>query len=98
MSATVQRAPPVSLPAVVGFQQFTRFERVDPATHCARFYLLSVQPTLLGDVALVRTWGRIGTSGTRRRTSFPSRSHAQTSVERLIRRRMRRRYELSDWT
>ena len=32
----------------------------------ARYYVLSVQPTLFGDTALVREWGRIGTIGRRR--------------------------------
>ncbi|WP_310220372.1 WGR domain-containing protein [Neorhizobium sp. 2083] len=29
----------------------------------ARFYALAVQPTLFGEVSLVRAWGRIGTRG-----------------------------------
>ncbi len=34
--------------------------RVDPARNMARFYRLSIEPSLFGDVALVREWGRIG--------------------------------------
>jgi predicted DNA-binding WGR domain protein len=85
------------LPAVVGFQQYARFERVDPAQNCARFYLLADQPTLLGDLSLVRTWGRIGTQGYRLTATFPARAQAQPVVERLIRRRLERRYALVDW-
>jgi predicted DNA-binding WGR domain protein len=37
--------------------------RIDPAKNAYRFYTLSLEPTLFGDVALVRRWGRIGTRG-----------------------------------
>ena len=40
----------------------------DPEVRCkpgsmARFYVLSVEPTLFAETALVRRWGRIGTAG-----------------------------------
>ncbi|TIU14242.1 MAG: WGR domain-containing protein, partial [Mesorhizobium sp.] len=38
-------------------------QRIDPNCNMARFYALSVQPTLFGEVSLIRNWGRIGTSG-----------------------------------
>jgi len=95
----VARSQPVrALPAVVGFQHYARFERVDLSENCERFYLLAVQPTLLGEVALVRTWGRIGTQGQRLTATFPDRQRAQTSLERLVRRRLAHRYQLTDWT
>lgn len=34
--------------------------KIDPAKNMRRFYRLSVEPTLFGDFALVREWGRIG--------------------------------------
>jgi predicted DNA-binding WGR domain protein len=37
--------------------------RIDPARNMARFYGLSIQPTLFGGASLVRNWGRIGTKG-----------------------------------
>ena len=33
-------------------------ERVDRAKNMARFYVLSIEPTLFEDLALVRRWGR----------------------------------------
>lgn len=36
-------------------------ERRDPARKIARFFVLSIEPTLLGDAALVPEWGRLGT-------------------------------------
>jgi len=38
-------------------------ERIDPSRKMARFYAISVQPTLFGEVSLVRRWGRIGARG-----------------------------------
>ena len=84
---------------MVGFQQYARFERVDDAANAARFYTLAWQPDLWGDVALVRSWGRIGSQGSRRlEGSYPDRQSAQALAERLIRRRLKRRYALIDWT
>ena len=34
--------------------------RIDPDRNMARFYTMSVQPTLFGEWALLREWGRIG--------------------------------------
>lgn len=34
--------------------------RIEPEKNMARFYEISLQPTLFGDVAVVRHWGRIG--------------------------------------
>ena len=38
-------------------------ERIDPSRNMARFYAISVQPTLFGELSLVRRWGRIGARG-----------------------------------
>jgi predicted DNA-binding WGR domain protein len=46
----------------------------------------------------MRTWGRIGTTGTSLAATFADRASAQPLIERLIRRRIQRRYELTDWT
>ncbi len=93
------RSSPTETPAVAGFQQYARFERVDPAQNCERFYILTWQPLLWGELALVRSWGRIGSQGSRRlEGSYPDRQSAQALAERLIRRRIKRRYELVDWT
>jgi len=34
--------------------------RMDQALNMARFYVLDIQPTLFGEIALVQEWGRIG--------------------------------------
>lgn len=38
-------------------------QRIDPAKNMARYYALSIQPTLFGETSLVRCWGRIGARG-----------------------------------
>ncbi|KQT63323.1 MULTISPECIES: WGR domain-containing protein [unclassified Aureimonas] len=38
-------------------------ERTDALKNMARYYALSIEPTLFGDVCLVRRWGRIGSRG-----------------------------------
>ena len=38
-------------------------ERTDPARNMARYYALSIEPTLFGTFCLTRRWGRIGSSG-----------------------------------
>jgi predicted DNA-binding WGR domain protein len=86
-------------PAVGGFRHYARFERIDPSQNCQRFYTLSWQPLLWGGIALVRHWGRLGNQGSQRvEGSYPDRASAQRLTERLIRRRLQRRYELVDWT
>ena len=35
-------------------------ERVDPVRNVARYYILSVEPTLFAHDTLIRRWGRIG--------------------------------------
>ncbi|WP_082684789.1 WGR domain-containing protein [Aureimonas ureilytica] len=38
-------------------------ERRDADRNMARFYSLSIEPSLFGEICLVRRWGRIGTHG-----------------------------------
>jgi hypothetical protein len=38
-------------------------ERVDPARNIARYYVLSIEPTLFAKHTLIRRWGRIGSEG-----------------------------------
>lgn len=38
----------------------TYLTSVNPSANRARFYRVAVEPTLLGDVCVTRSWGRIG--------------------------------------
>ena len=47
-------------------------QRIDDARNMARYYTLSIQPTLFGEVAVVRCWGRIGARGGEKSDLFAS--------------------------
>ena len=51
-------------------------ELIDPTQNMARYYVLSIEPTLFGDVCLTRRWGRIGAQGRVKRHSFPGEREA----------------------
>jgi len=46
------------------------FTHTDPAKDLHRFYVVQLAPTLFGDWTLLREWGRSGSPGTVRMTSF----------------------------
>jgi predicted DNA-binding WGR domain protein len=79
------------------FQHYVRFVSIDIAKNRQRFYLLSWQPTLEGDVALVCSWGRLGTYGRSRTIFSPERAQVQEHLVRLIRRRIQRGYQIATW-
>ena len=66
--------------------------RIDPLRNMARFYVLDLQPTLFGEWALLKEWGRIGRGGQCRCAVFPSRAEAEAALARELRRRERRSY------
>ena len=69
-----------------------RFRRIDPTRNMARFYLLSLEPTLFGDVALLRHWGRIGTRGRQALSLHATMADAESALTRQITRRRKRGY------
>lgn len=71
------------------------FRRIEAATNMARFYILSLEPTLFGDVAVFRHWGRIGTRGRQATTFHTSLADAQVALERQVARRHQRGYRES---
>ncbi|MHA6688712.1 WGR domain-containing protein [Mesorhizobium sp. A556] len=66
--------------------------RIDPTRNMARFYVLSVQPTLFGGVSVVRNWGRIGTSGQAMMQTFDENVDADKAFARLARSKGKRGY------
>jgi predicted DNA-binding WGR domain protein len=69
-------------------------ERVDPARNIARYYVLSIEPTLFAKHTLIRRWGRIGCLG-RERLQFFGRedaSRAQVTLETWLARKRKRGY------
>jgi predicted DNA-binding WGR domain protein len=39
--------------------QYLVLHRCDPSCNMARYYVLSIEPSLFGDATLIREWGRI---------------------------------------
>ena len=72
--------------------QYLVLERCDPDRNMARFYVLTIEPTLFGDTALVREWGRLGQRGRRRLDLFAGRVQAVEALEAWLVRKARRGY------
>jgi predicted DNA-binding WGR domain protein len=71
---------------------FMVLERCDPARNMARYYVLSIEPSLFGDTALVRQWGRLGHASRQRIDLFQQRAHAIETLEAWFARKRRRGY------
>lgn len=66
--------------------------RVEAERNMRRFYVLSLQPTLFGEVSLTRNWGRIGTRGQSLIQTYDDPDVARRAFERLARRKQARGY------
>ncbi len=66
--------------------------RVDASQNMARYYRMSVQPTLFGEWSVVREWGRIGRGGQVRTSPYLSESEAAQAVATIERQKVRRGY------
>jgi predicted DNA-binding WGR domain protein len=71
---------------------FVILDRYNPARNMARYYVLSIEPSLFGDAALVRQWGRQGRTGRQRIDLFRERAHAIETLDAWFARKMRRGY------
>ena len=71
-------------------------QRCEPARNMARLYVLTIEPTLFGDTALVREWGRLGHRGRRRMDLFAGRVQAVEALEAWLVRKRRRGYVPKD--
>ena len=88
---------PIAVEEVARCACRVRFVSLDPAKNRARFYTITWQPALWGGGAIVRRWGRLGGQGRALTTFYAVRVSAQEVVERLIRRRLRRGYQVVEW-
>jgi predicted DNA-binding WGR domain protein len=68
--------------------------RCDPSCNMARYYVLSIEPSLFGDATLVRQWGRIGQPGQRRIELYDSQTRAVEALETWLQRKRQRGYLL----
>lgn len=76
--------------------QLLVLDRIEKASNMARYYVLIVEPTLFGDMALVREWGRIGVSCRRRLDLYEHDAEAKVALGTWLRRKSRRGYVLRD--
>jgi len=69
-------------------------ERVDPARNIARYYVLSIEPTLFANHTLIRRWGRIGCLGRQRLQFFGGEdaTRAQVTLEMWLTQKRKRGY------
>jgi len=67
-------------------------EKRNPAQNMARFYRITVTPTLFGEWAVMREWGRIGRDGQVRALWFDSEDEARVAGDGLRRKKERRGY------
>jgi predicted DNA-binding WGR domain protein len=67
-------------------------ERVDRVAGSARFYVVLVAPTLLGDWVMTKEWGRIGQGGTVRERAYPTRAEAEAAAQATVAGKERRGY------
>jgi predicted DNA-binding WGR domain protein len=63
------------------------FTRIDRTKNIARFWRSVVTPTIFGGWALLREWGRIGSPGTAKSSTFETETEARRAEQRGIRRR-----------
>jgi predicted DNA-binding WGR domain protein len=68
-------------------------DRIDPAQNMARYYVLSIEPALFDQVALVREWGRSGKPGGRRIELHANSRKARVALEAWLSRKMKRGYQ-----
>jgi predicted DNA-binding WGR domain protein len=76
--------------------QYLVLDRCDPTCNMARYYVLSIETSLFGDVSLIREWGRIGRPGQRKIELYNSQSRAVEALETWLQRKCRRGYALRD--
>ena len=68
-------------------------ERTDARKNMARYYAMSIEPTLFGETSLVRRWGRIGSGGQRMVHHFAREEEAVSLFLHLVRKRRARGYK-----
>lgn len=67
-------------------------ERTDAMKNMARYYAMSIEPTLFGEACLVRRWGRIGSGGQRMVHHFRREDEAVDLFLELLRKKRLRGY------
>ena len=70
-----------------------RFVKVDPEKNQRRWYVVAWGPTLFGDWAVMRAWGRLGADWSQRKVDeFPTEDEARAEAQAQVERREIRGY------
>ena len=72
--------------------QMLVLDRIEPAANMCRYYVLSIEPTLWGEMSLVRHWGRIGRRGRSRVDLHCDHASATEALETWLERKRLRGY------
>ena len=71
----------------------TFLTRTEPSRNIDRFYLVQVMPGLFGEWTVLREWGRRGSPGTVRLSSYARQDEAAIAERRTIKRRLQHGYK-----
>lgn len=83
----------LSDPAAMIAQPYQLYvERTDPTKNMARYYAMSIEPTLFGEACLIRCWGRIGAGGQKLVHHFRREEEAVTLFLELLKKKRSRGY------
>jgi predicted DNA-binding WGR domain protein len=88
-TATLRRA----LKARSVMTELAYLEKVDPSRRMMRFYAIWIAPTLFGEWAMVREWGRVGSPGRLRESWFETEKIANQAGMTLKKRKQARGYK-----
>jgi len=67
-------------------------QRIDASRNMARYYMLSIETTLFGEIAVVRAWGRIGRRGGEKSEVFSTEQKAASHFLELARKKRQKGY------
>ena len=74
-------------------RELAYLEKVDPSRRMMRFYAIWIAPTLFGEWAMVREWGRVGSPGRLRESWFATEKIANQAGMNLKKRKQARGYK-----
>lgn len=83
---------PPALEQLALFPDHAYLQKIVPEANQRRFYAMTAIPTLFGEWALLREWGRIGSPGTVRADLYPDEGSAVSALSEIARGKQRRGY------
>ena len=78
-----------------GLVALIELKKIDETQNMHRFYRMSLQPDLFGNISLLREWGRIGYRGQVRIETHEEKAEATKAMIKLAIEKQRRGYRLA---